>query len=214
MKILKTSRRISKISPWILDWTRGGTPERMLEVCCQYSTEIFWFSFFIYQLALWLIFVFKLEEYALPGTKNFVELQKLEKLQPSELNPKSGFPLHQNRNFRFSELNMLVRFGYQTHLDFRPQPNCRPDGFQVTNPRILMLLPEPNSSFFFILREANRKCEPKFNLWPVISSEISSGISVSDAFGESSMCGQQTRTPVRGLSYDATLAIGRGYGVP
>ena len=108
--------------------------------------------------------MFELEEYALPGTKNFVELQKLEKLQPSELNPKSGFPLHQNRNFGFSELNMLVRFGYQTHLEIRPQPNYRLDGFLVTHPRILMLLPEQNSFLFFVLREANRKCEPKFNL--------------------------------------------------
>ena len=73
--------------------------------------------------------MFELEEYALPGTKNFVELQKLKKLQPSELNPQSGFLLHRNLNFGFSELNMLVRFGYQTHLEI---PNHRPDGFLVT----------------------------------------------------------------------------------
>ena len=29
---------------------------------------------------------------------------------------------------------MLVRFGYQTHLDFRPQPNYRLDGFFVDAP--------------------------------------------------------------------------------
>ena len=108
--------------------------------------------------------MFELEGYALPGTKNFVELQKLEKLQPSELNPKSGFPLHPNRDLGFSELNMLVRFGYQTHLEIRPQPNYRLDDFLLTKARILMLLSEPNSFFFFVLREANRKCEPKFNL--------------------------------------------------
>ena len=79
---------------------------------------------------------------------------------------------------------MLVRFGYQTHLEIRPQPNYRPDDFLLTPPRILMLLPEQNSFFFFVLREANRKCEPKFNLWPVISSGIVSGISVVDACGE------------------------------
>ena len=73
---------------------------------------------------------------------------------------------------------MLVRFGYQTHLEIRPQPNYRLDEFLLTNPRIQMLLPEQNSFFFFVLREANRKCEPKFNLWPGISSGIWSGISV------------------------------------
>ena len=72
---------------------------------------------------------------------------------------------------------MLVRFGYQTHLEIRPQPNYRPDGFLVTYRRILMLLPEQNSFFFFVLREANRKCEPKFNLCCGISRAILSGIS-------------------------------------
>ena len=35
-----------------------------------------------------------------------------------------------------------------------------------------MLLPEQNSFFFFVLREANRKCEPKFNLCTGISVVI------------------------------------------
>ena len=94
--------------------------------------------------------MFELEEYALPGTKNFVELQKLEKLQPSELNPKSGFPLHQNRNFGFSELNMLVRFGYQTHLEIRPQPNYRLDDFWLLPPVFSRAIP-PTKRIFLCL---------------------------------------------------------------
>ena len=49
-------------------------------------------------------------------------------------------------------------------LLFGPNLSSDQGGFQVTPPRILMLLPQPNSSLFVVLREANRKCEPKFNL--------------------------------------------------
>ena len=142
--------------------------------------------------------MFDLEEHALPGTKNFVELQKLEKLQPSELNPKSGFPLHQNRNFGFSELNMLVRFGYQTHLEIRPQPNYRLDDFWLTPSFFPALFPQPNSFFFVVSGKNIRKyepfCFPRCGILVVILVVI-----LADSFGESSMCRQQTRTPVRGL---------------
>ena len=82
---------------------------------------------------------------------------------------------------------MLVRFGYQTHLEIRPQPNYRLEEFLLTNPRILMLLSEQNSFFFFVSREANRKCEPKFNLCcgiSVVVSVVMSSAIFADTCGE------------------------------
>ena len=61
------------------------------------------------------------------------------------------------------------------------QPNFWPGWFQLTHPRILMLLPQLNASLFVDLRESNRKYEP-FGV-------ISPGISVVDTCGEIHGCG-------------------------
>ena len=102
-------------------------------------------------------------------------------------------------DFRFSELNMLVRFEYQTHLDFQPQPNFCSSWFQEPPSFFLALLPQPNSFFFVMLDKTNRKYEPFWYIRCGILVVILVVIFFL-TFGESSMCRQQTRTPVRGLT--------------
>ena len=55
---------------------------------------------------------------------------------------------------------MLVRFGYQTDLEIRLQPNYRLDDFLLTPSFFLALFPQPNAFFFVFSDKNNRKYEP------------------------------------------------------